>query len=232
MLTVSRLSLLTASLLLASQAYSFDFMKDSDLVFQLGAYFADIGESQYIDNTDMTTTHYSADAGSTSSALLGLGYYLPGVNNDTFTLDYGINAYYLFATTAKGDFAEDVPGGMTGEYSYNISHVPVYAAAKLNFKNPTKTCAFTMDVGIGPNFMTTRNYEDNDAFSGETTTSFSATGGIGLRFYQLVGPLDFEAGYRFFYLGQGSLSKEGYLIEDDLNTGDITASALVFALTL
>lgn len=237
----ARSYLLTAALVVASsQASAFDFMKDSDLVFQGGGFIQRAGEDQNIDIDGLVGNHYNVDANKASAPFLGLGYYLHAINNDTFALDYGINVFYLFATKVDGTILveqqfEDL------SYKYFVESLPLYAALKTNFKNKTNTCAFTMDVGIGPNFMTTRDYKEtilvagavaDDTFSGETVTTFSATAGLGIRFYQLMGPLDFEIGYRFFYLGAGSLSKENHLMQDDLSTGDVYANAIVFALTL
>lgn len=70
------------------------------------------------------------------------------------------------------------------------------------------------------------------AFSGHTSTEFSATAGIGIRMNNLAYGTSAELGYRFFYLGQGNLQSRTNQILDQLKTGNCYANALVLTVNI
>lgn len=242
MSTRLRLSAISAAIFLSSQAHAAGIVKPGDLYFQLGGYLENLGESQYVDVDGMQPLHFTIDQHRRSNAFVGVGYYLPALSLEDFTLDYGFNGFYMFPIETQGNIVDN-SGVSTLEYSYTVGNLPLYVGLKANFKNPvSKLSAFTMDVGIGPNFMSTYSYHDKylvngsvpytEAFEGTTTTTFTAMGGIGLRMYQLFGPMDFELSYRFFYFGEGQLNSKNSIVHGDLKTGDVFANAIMFAVIL
>jgi len=127
-------------------------------------------------------------------------------------------------------------------YQYNISHLPVYAAAKASINTKKENLDVIIDAGIGPNFVSARQFEDrsldggftlpNHAFTGKTRVAFSAMGGVGLRINQAFGQYPVELGYRFFYLGDSKLTPRTNQILNNLKTGTNTAQALVITVTV
>lgn len=126
-------------------------------------------------------------------------------------------------------------------YGYNVTHYPLYFVAKstLHTKFPKKDV--TLDVGIGPNFMSTSNFHEaslgantnpDHIFAGTTTTTFTATVGLGLKFNQFFGTSPLECGYRFFYLGQGNFKALTNQTLNTLNTGPDFANAVMCSITV
>jgi hypothetical protein len=151
-----------------------------------------------------------------------------------------VNAFYLGQTSVQGDIVQEHLFTNLA-YKYDIQNVPVYAAAKALIYTNNPAYILTVDMGIGPNFLLTSGYKEtplnnytnlDNAFTGATTTTFSATAGIGLRVNNILGQMPVECGYRFFYLGQGNLAKNNDQLINTLNTGDTYANALVCSVTV
>ncbi|WP_115705568.1 hypothetical protein [Legionella sainthelensi] len=207
---------------------------------QGGFFGASQGKDQHIDIDSLVGNQYTLDNNSQISGLVGLGLYFNGPSYNWVQLSYGVDAFYLGQTKVKGDIVqEDLFTNLS--YKYNLQNVPVYAAAKALIYTNSSTYNFTVDAGIGPNFMWTSGYQEtplvdfavpDNSFNGASTTSFSATVGAGIRLNNIVGQIPFECGYRFFYLGQGHLKRANDQIINNLTTGDTYANALVCAVTV
>ncbi|RUR05774.1 hypothetical protein [Legionella sp. km772] len=102
-----------------------------------------------------------------------------------------------------------------------------------------KKTAFVLDVGIGPNIINTKNYNEesidngitipNQAYHGKMQTVFSAAVGAGVRFNNVWRTTSFEVAYKYFYLNKANLApRDGVL--NGLSTGNINANALVLTL--
>jgi hypothetical protein len=154
-------------------------------------------------------------------------------------MSYGINAFYLAPTSVSGNvIQEDLFTNLS--YHYNIANYPVYVTAKstINLNSPL---ALTIDVGVGPNFMRTYDFQENSLdggftlpdkiFSANTTTTLSATVGVSLKINHALGQLPLEIGYRFFYLGQGHFKTSNDQVLNKLNTGNTYANALFLSIS-
>lgn len=212
--------------------------KRATIVFQLGGFNASQGKAQTIDIEGLLGDDFTLNHGHDNNVLLGAGYYIDGLKNDRVSLLYGINAFYLAHTSVRGDVIQEQQFTNLS-YHYSISNYPVYAAAKMLIKNSNGKSAITFDLGVGPNYIRTSDFAENslddgvtipdDAFSGRTSVALSVTAGVGIKFDDLL-RLPCELSYRFFYLGQGSLSKNSDQLLNTLKTGNSYANALIFSI--
>ena len=226
-------------LVISTQAYSFN-LKHGHPVLQIGGYWSSQGKAQNINIKGLEGDYFSVTKRSDSNALVGLGYFLDGQEYNRFSMAYGINAFYLAKTSVKGNVTqEDLFTNLS--YEYTVSHLPVYLAAKSTIKTKSSQYAFTVDAGIGPNFISTSGFKENsldgitlpdNAFSGHTTTTFSAMVGIGIKMNHVFGSVPLECGYRFFYLGQGNFNKNTNELLNTLSTGNAYANALMCSVTI
>lgn len=172
-----------------------------------------------------------------NNGLFGLGYYINGWNAPMFSLYYGVNAYYLAPVSINGTVVQENLFTNLG-FSYSITNYPIYIAAKALINNNTSDkYNITLDLGLGPNIVNTRNFSEvsldggitipDHAFQGQTNTVFSVTAGIGVKFNNIIREYPIECGYRFYYLGQGTLSAVNNQILNNLDTGSNYANAVV-----
>jgi hypothetical protein len=198
------------------------------------------GKAQHVDIEQLIGNQYTVDNNSQISGLAGLGVYFNRNSQDFFQLSYGLNLFYLGQTTIRGDIVEENLF-TNNSYQYHIQNVPVFIAARTLFNINNTPFNLVLDAGIGPNFMRTSDYreiplvdfsEPDRAFSGTSSTAFSATAGIGLRLNHILGSRPVDCGYRFFYLGKGNLRRENNLYLNTLNTGNTYANALLCAVTI
>jgi hypothetical protein len=172
---------------------------------------------------------------------VGLGYFLDAQEKESFKMSYGINAFYLAKATVKGSvIQENLFENLS--YHYNVTHYPVYVVAKSTIQTKLQKYAFTVDAGIGPNFIKTSGFKENsldggitipdNAFSGHTSATFSATAGAGVKLNQFFGEAPLECGYRFFYLGKGNFNKDTNQLLNTLSTGSNYANALICSITV
>ena len=217
----------------------FNAMKGHAVV-QLGGYWSEQGKSQFINIEDLVGDDFTVTNHQASNGLVGFGYYIDGQEKNMFKMSYGVNFFYLPKTAVSGTvIQEDLFTNLS--YDYNVTHYPVYAIAKSTIDTKSTDYGLTIDVGIGPNFMQTSYVHEypiqidtlsDNIFSGRTTTTFSATAGIGIKFNHVIGSAPLECGYRFFYLGQGNFNKETNQIIDTLNTGTAYANAVMCGITI
>lgn len=210
-------------------------------VLQLGWFKAKQGKSQHIDIEGLIGDDFSVKKSTAQNLLVGVGYYFDWLDTSQVSLQYGINAFYLAATKVKGNVTqEDLFTNLS--YHYSRTNYPIYFAAKALV--PCGMCyAITLDVGIGPNIITTHGFKeksldggitipDAHIFSGKTVAVFSATTGLGWRINHVLGNLSIEIDYRFFYLGQGKLKKVNSQVRNTLRTGNSYANALFFSFAI
>ncbi|MBA3662069.1 MAG: hypothetical protein H0W64_10095 [Gammaproteobacteria bacterium] len=207
-------------------------------VFELGAYRGTQGNTQHINIQDLIGDTFTVSDSHNNSGLVGLGYFIDGQISNLFTISYGINAFYLAATSVSGNvIQENLFTNLS--YSYQLYHYPIYAMIKsaLNLNSPNY--ALSIDGGVGPNFMRVNSFTENSLdggvtipeqpFSSNTTTTFSATIGIGLKINHAFGQIPIEIGYRFFYLGQGHFKASSSQVLNNLKTGNVYANAIVLS---
>ncbi|MBA2652824.1 MAG: hypothetical protein H0U73_11225 [Tatlockia sp.] len=212
-----------------------------ELSFSVGYFDARAGKEQHIDIETLVGNDYTVDKKSDDNYLLGLGYLIHGRDFNSFSLDYGVKAFYLAQTHVEGVIVqEDIFTNLS--YRYSVTHVPIYAMARATLKRPSSNYALTLDAGIGPNIMRTHSYFENsldggitipdNAFFGHTNTEFSATVGAGIKLNNLISSASIELGYRFFYLGQGEFRTNNSQILTSLKTNDCYAHAVVLTISI
>lgn len=220
---------------------SISAFKQGHIVFQAGGYWSHQGKAQHIDIDGLLGDKFTLAKRDGSNGLVGLGYFINGQNLERVQLSYGVNFFYLPKTSVSGTVVqEDLFTNLS--YGYHLSHYPVYAAAKAKTSLPAPNLSLTVDAGIGPDFMRTGGFTEHsldggatipdNAFSGHTSTTFSATAGIGLQLAKVFGEMPLECGYRFFYLGRGRLSKNTGQIVNNLHTGSAYANAVLCAVRI
>ena len=214
--------------------------KQATIVFQAGGFSASEGEAQNINIQDLVGDRFTVTNHYRQNILLGLGYFIHGLDKDQFSLMYGLNAFYLAHTSVQGDVVQELLFTNLS-YRYSLTHYPIYLAAKALFNTPNENYTITLDVGVGPNIINSSNFSETSidgvtlpdrAFTGRTSVAFSATAGFGLKFNNVFGHSPLEIGYRFFYLGPSYLSIANSQIINTLKTGNNYANALVLSVSI
>lgn len=244
MLSRMRLSfkIIIISMLCMLSSYSFALnLKDRHIVLELGGFRSTQGKSQFIGIDGLIGNNYSVTQHHDYNVLLGLGYYLNGLEQSFFNLWYGIDLFYLPTTEVKGKvIQEELFNNLN--FSYHIDHIPIYAALKAHINSCTNKFAITIDFGIGPNINITSHYHehsldggvtipDND-FSGKTRVTFSTMVGVGIKMNNVFDHVPFECGYRFFYLGQNEFNRKTKQLLSNLKTGQSYANALLCSVSI
>lgn len=219
----------------------FPGFRQGHLVVQGGGFWSHQGKSQHVNIEGLIGDQFTVKRHNDSNGMFGLGYFFDGRNVERFDLNYGLNFFYFPKTKVSG-VVEQENLFTNLSYAYKISHYPVYVAAQAKTKLFTSNLFLTLDAGIGPNFMSTSKFKEHsldggitlpdNAFSGHTTTTFSATVGAGLQLGQVLGNMPLECGYRFFYLGQGRLSKSTNQLINTLHTGSVYANAVLCSIRI
>lgn len=238
MSTLKFVSFLTISSVFATAyAHNLDQITEGDIYLQGGVFFASGNDSQDIGITGLIGNEYTTDNHDNSNALIGLGYFFDITQVEHFLLQLGVNAFYFFETNYQGDIIQEQMFHNLS-YSYDVNHLPVYLALKGIFNHEDERLGLTFDVGIGPNFIRTSDYQEqpldnitipDNAFSGKTTTQLSAMAGVGIIVYDVVASVDLELGYRFFYLGEGEFNAQNPAYENELKTGALNANAIILS---
>lgn len=206
-----------------------------ELSFTAGYYSAHQGKTQHIDIDTLVGNTYTVHNNQHQNYLLGGSFFINALDYNALTLAYGAKVFYLAQTDIRGhviveDFFENLA------YQYSISHIPIYAMARVTQANIFRELGLVVDAGIGPNILRINHYQEyplddvtepDHAFNAGTRTQFSATAGVGLKFNSLVNHATMEVGYRFFYLGQGYLQPRTDQILNNLKTGSIYANSVV-----
>ncbi len=209
-------------------------------VVQLGGYWGAAGDEQNISVRYLRGNHYTTNNNNSRNGLFGLGYYLDGIDKNRFLLDYGINGFFLAKTHVSGQIVQEQLFTNLA-YSYAIQHIPLFFGAKALVKNKSNRYNISFDAGIGPNFMQVNHYQEtplnnftfpDNGFSTHTQVTFAAMAGIGLRLNHVFGNAPLECGYRFFYLGKGSLHMSNNQLLTTLKTGNAFGNALLCSITV
>ena len=189
----------------------------SHFLLQLGGYWRTQADNQFIQIDGVVGDYFKVNGGAQSNGLVGVGYFLDAKPQSRFKMSYGVNWFYLPKTQVKGAvFQENLFENLT--YAYNVTQYPLYGIAKSTIMTAYPDRYLTLNVGIGPNFMTTSQFQEhsipdeffvalpNQLFSGKTTTLFTATAGVGIQVDHFFGKAPLECGYQFFYLGNGKFN--------------------------
>lgn len=214
-------------------------LKQGHKLMQLGGYWSSQGKQQHINILDLIGDEFTVADPHSSNGLVGFGYFLDGLEKPSYKITYGVNAFYLARTSVRGDvIQENLFTNLS--YQYNLTHYPVYAMAKSAIKTSSSHYELTLDAGIGPNFMRVSGFQEysvdrtipDTIFSSNTSPAFSASAGVGLKINQVFGQAPLECGYRFFYLGQGQVSKANSQVVNALSTGNVYANAVLCSILI
>lgn len=213
------------------------------LALQAGGYWRTDASPQFIHINGLIGDQFTVGQAYKSNGLFGVGYYMKGKDAQRFQMSYGLNWYYLPKTAVAGTvLQENLYSNLS--YAYHVTNYPLYAVAKSTGVTPVLGTRLTVNVGIGPNFMTTSNFNERSLlsgstvaipdhiFTGKTTTTFSATAGAGLRWDNFMGQVPLECGYQFYYLGQGGLNIVNNQVQNALKTGTLYANAVTCGVML
>ncbi len=237
---LSKLSFLVVLLSFAAQAFS-----DNHLVFQLGDYSSAEGKSQDIHILDLIGDRYTVDPSADNNVVLGLAYLLDAPSSQFIHFTYGLDAFYFDENSVRGNILQEQIFNNLA-YRYKVSNIPVYAVTNADIKLDSKPHCnkydLTFSAGIGPNFITTRHYHEvsldggdtlpDNNFRGRTRTDLSAMAGIGIKINHAFGTHPLECGYRFFYLGKGSLGINNHQVQNTLKTSSAYANAFICSVAL
>lgn len=208
-------------------------------LFEGGGYQSTSGKAQFIGVNTLIGDQFNVTNRNDTNTIFGVGYLVDGYRTGRYSIDYGINAFYLAKTKVSGTITQELTFTNLS-YNYYVSHLPVYLFAKGSINTNCNNLAVTIDAGVGPNFMNTNLYADSsldgvtvpdNAFAGNNaTTVFSAMLGIGVKF--MVKQVPLEIGYRYFYLGEGSFKPVSDQVLNQLKTGNNTAQALLLTVSV
>lgn len=233
------LLLLAVSLSPAVPAFAYNLkqaLTHGEAELQLGGYWNTQGHAQHIDIAEIIGDDFSAPAPkSPGSGLVGVGYFIEGVDSTSFHTTYGLNWFFLGPTNRSGTVTqENLYTNLS--YQYKVTNYPLYAVIQSSFPTSSPKYGITVNAGIGPNFMVTSQFSEQSLgnntlpdhiFAGTTTTVLSATAGVGFKINHFFGTSPLECGYRFFYLGQGKFKTLSDQVYTDLNTGQGYANAVM-----
>ena len=215
-------------------------LQQGHATLQLGGYWSNQGQKQHININTLIGDEFTVTNNGGSNGLVGLGYFIDGAEKQSFNMSYGLNMFYLAKTSVSGNvIQENLFTNLA--YQYNLTHYPLYAIAKSTWNTPIPKYNVTIDAGIGPNFMRADGFKERSLdkvtvpdriFASNTSTTFSATVGLGVKVNQFFGPAPLECGYRFYYLGNGSFNVANNQVLNNLSTGESYANAIMCAISV
>jgi hypothetical protein len=204
-------------------------------VVQLGGIFTHQGQSEHVNTPGLIGSQYTVNTHSASNGLVGLGYYLDGLDRKHFQINYGINTFYIAKAPVNGGIVlENTFHNLN--YSYQIQNIPIYFSTQSIIKTNKKQYNVTLDAGLGPNVMQVSQYQEavlttytipSNNFATHHNVTLTAMAGLGLRRHNFFGKAPLECGYRFFYLGNGHLQINNTQITNPLKTGNVYANAVI-----
>lgn len=217
--------------------YQYVQEKHPEFIPQIGGYFGSYGKAQLVDVATLNGNWYTLAKGSPNNVLLGANYYLDAYSHPKYKIQAGLDVFYLPKGSVGGNInLEQQEQSENLSYNYSVQNIPLYFAARAKTKELNPYFDLVFDLGIGPNFIRTSNYQqspltsytlsDDQIFSAHNNVSFSAMAGVGTRLYNLLGDLPLECSYRFMYLGQGNLAINDNQLLNTLVTGHNYANTI------
>ncbi len=203
---------------------------------EFGYFSATQGRAQNVEIKTLVGDQFTLTNSRSNNGLIGLGIYREGYTQAPVDVMFGLNAYFLGPTQVDGTVIQEHLFTNL-DYHYSITNYPLYVAAKAVYHPDSPWYRLTAGVGLGPNFIYSGQFRENSldqgitlpdrAFTSTTSVAFSATFGVGVQLMQLIPKHPVECGYRFFYLGQGTMATLTDQIITHLNTGNNYANAVM-----
>lgn len=217
-----------------SNANAFD-VPLGELGLSLGGTKVHQGVSQFVGIQDTFGNIHQAYNSNETLFASGISYSFDLFSKKNIDLLFGASVYYLSDAKVNGVILLERTFPNLS-YHYETRNIPLYVTAKSIWHDSNKKLSFVADVGVGPNFMKTKNYSErsldngvtipNQAFSGSSEVKFSAMAGLGLRVNNVWKATSIEVGYKYFYLNEGRLTPKPQVL-NQLKTGNIDAHALM-----
>ncbi|MCH9756549.1 MAG: hypothetical protein K0U37_05095 [Gammaproteobacteria bacterium] len=208
--------------------------EDTSWLLHIGGFFSHQGVEQHINLNGLVGNDYSPTRRNSGNVIVGVGLLRPGTSYKTVDFEYGVQLYYLSGTTTSGVISiENVLPNLS--YSYTTTFLPLYANVKANIETQFDKTKLTLDVGVGPDFMTLTRYREaprtaatipNSFYSRQTKTQFATLFGVGLKSDKFADGGSLEIAYKFFYLGQSKFTPNNNQVLNSLNTGSVFANAI------
>jgi|SRR5579862_1103657 len=224
-------------------AYECCDWKSGKMAFQLGAAFNYAGESKHIGINGLIGDYFSVHSHTDTTIIAGLGYYLNGPALSWADTKFGLNAFYIPSTNVSGIVTQEgVYNNLS--FEYNVTSLPILFDAKAEIHTDNAYFTPTIDIGIGPNVLSTSGFSEgsldhgvtlpDNIFKSNTEITLGASLGAGVKFNKvnLGAKSTLECGYRFYYLGNGSLAKANGQVQNSLDTGNVYSNTLLCTLSV
>jgi len=222
--------LLFSAIFIYQSSFAF-YHKNGHFSAELGPYYVHQAHFQHINIEGLIGNDFQPDYDK-SDLIVGLGYYLQGLETDKLIINYGINGYYFTLHPTGTVVQEGVYSNLS--YAYDIRNLPIYAAAQFEL-HPHNSISYLIDAGLGINFLAIEHYQEHsldngltqpdNAFYGLSKKAWSSSVGFGFKLNSLKDfPIEFK--YRFFYLGQSNFRKTNPQVINKLQTGRLYAHAI------
>lgn len=233
--------LILATTLSPISLYAISF-QDGSISAEFGGYTTSYHNDPLINIIGLVGNKYKSHNKVDTNLLVGINYLLDidTFASNKFRTSYGLSSYYMGRTKESGKiFQELIFPNLS--YKYNVSHFSIYATTKIQTLNLAPAYDINFNLGVGPNFISSYKYSEkpldnvtipNNSFTNQTTTNLSFNLGFGLKINKLLNGQPLECGYKFFYLGEGSLKKNNSQIINKLKTGTLYANALTCTFTV
>jgi len=209
------------------------------IILQAGAFSSYQGRIQDVYVDDIYDI-YNVNNHEDQNILLGVGYYITGLDKPRYSLWYGLNAFYLAPSMVKGTVVQE---GLFPNlsYRYTVTQVPVYLSVKGLIKTPSPKYDITLDAGVGPSIVRTSDIQEyarnpssipEKIFTGTTRVLPSVNAGVGLKMNNLFSKVPVECGYRFFYTAQTKFNNGSIPVSGSVYTGKNFVNALMCSIIL
>lgn len=206
---------------------------------ELGGFSASQGQRQDIGITDLLGNTFTHSGDNGKSYLLGVGYHRELSRSGEWAFDLTGKLMFLGSSSVTGTIIQELTFENLA-YQYSVEHLPLFVGVSASYQ-VGGSGHLNFELGAGPNLLMLTDFQEHsldgisasdDAYTSNTSIALGATAGLS---YQIDGvwqgyPL--EIGYRFMYLGKSALERSSEFLSADLETGSITAHALVLSTQL
>lgn len=206
----------------------------------LGGTRGTVGEAQHVDIEGLIGDYFSIDNGKINGGVIGVTHYTESkeLDNDRFSLDYTFSIFYFPQKTVSGFVTQE--NLVTNlDYEYTLVDIGSYVGIRVMTHRDASRFNYAFNLGFGMVQIITAGFVERSLtpyslpdfiFESKTTTSFSANTGVAARLNDVFGGNTLECGYRFFYLGKGSLATRNTRVANGLSTGQNYTNAFLCSL--
>lgn len=198
------------------------------------------GAEQLINIQNSLGNTYIFNKTSDHVAMIGFSWLRQGLIKAPFDVGFGVSAYYFAPAEVDGTIylERNFPNL---SFQYEVKNIPLYVASKIVIPNKAGLPSAVIDLGVGANFITTRNYLErsidggisipSQSFSGKSSVKSSAMAGIGIRLNRFIKNVCLEFGYKYFYLNTGDFNPADQILTN-LSTKQMNAHVLALTLMI